>query len=244
MSKVKIFALLLMMLLSITASTAIASAKIKNKKIDFNSSADGSCFAINGLDLFGTHNEFWWFGEGNGNANLTGSAKEIELYSDPDYGDIFKAEDVKVECFISLSWTEDDEVHWIEAELSPTDSTTAFLKPDVLLAFSMPGAVTPLEEMLSFNGKHVYSADNELIEDRIWGIGCWFTVPGLFGLSGVDFVTLNLMNMEEPHELEDGTTVYKCYATFWANDDLYSPLPGIDLIPAADNLEWEMEIKS
>ena len=221
------------MLLTITASTAITSAKIKNKKIEFNSSADGSCFAINGLNLFGEPQEVWWGGEGNGNANIRGSAKEIESWSDPVYGIIFKAEDVKATGFISLSWTEDDGIHWIEAELSSTDSTTAFLKSDVLLALSMPGGGALPEEMLSFNGKHVYS--NGQTEERISGIGCWFTVLGLFGDSEVEYVTLNLMDMEQSFIL-DGTTVYKCYAMIWAVESAY--------IPAADNLEWKVEIKS
>ena len=241
MSKVKISTLLLMMLLTITASTAIASAKIKDKKIEFNSSADGSCFAANGADLFGTHHDPWWGGEGNGNALIMGSSKETESLSDPTYGEIFRAEKVKAKGFISFSWTEDDGEHWIEAELSSTDSTTGFLKPDVLLALSMPGGVTPAEEMLSFNGKHVYSAG--LIEERISGIGCWFTVLGLTGDPNVDFVTLNLMDMERPIVLDDGTIVYKCYATIWANDE-FQLFPDTDPIPAADNLEWKVEIKS
>jgi hypothetical protein len=49
--------------------------------------------------------------------------------------------------------------------------------------------------------------------------------------------------MERPIVLDDGTIVYKCYATIWANEE-FQLFPDTEPIPAADNLEWKVEIKS
>lgn len=250
MSKVKISALLSMILLTVTTSTAIASAN-EISEIKFNSYVNGKCFTIYGYDLL-EGGEFTWAGYGRGKAGIIGSAEPPFEPLDAGELTIYKSETINALGFISISWIEigrDPHVtypgkHWLDAVIYPTESTIGYFSPDNVLAFpfSLPGSSTPTVEsgFLSFEGIHLYPKGYE----RISGLACWFTVSGGF-TEDPEVVTTSVMLVDMVKTtIKDGYFEGAfLYWAIWADQET-SLVEGGPTVPAAKVFMWNVEVVS
>jgi hypothetical protein len=183
----KISIILMVVLLTVTASTIIVSAD-GIKKIKFNAFASGSCLVIYGLGERGPDPfpyDVWYFGEGIGTTEINGTAKGLNpafVWTEPpdilQWGDGYDSAKINALGYVSVSWTDENanEDNWIIAVIYSTKSTYGFFKLNNLLSIPIPGVTTPTPEFnenLKFKGIHVKGSEIEIIE----GFALYWTSP-------------------------------------------------------------------
>jgi len=234
MSKGKIYALLLMMLLTVTTSTVIVSAT-GIIKIQFNASASGPCAVVYGLGTRGTDpipdQEIWYWGEGTGATAIRGETEKLKPieFTKPDWGDGYESKELTALGYVSVRWTDGEENNWLVAVIYSTSSTYGFFKPNELISMPIPG-ITPTpkyKENLNFIGIHVIGSEVQ----RIKGFALYLTAPlASIGWPGPGYV--NGVGLGIPLEGDD----LIIYQLMWS--DVFPGIPGV---PLAEAIQWNVE---
>lgn len=181
MSKVKITALLLMILLTVTASTAIASAN-GTTEIEFNALVKGECFVgltimtfIPGPPYYDL--EIVFDGLGKGTVGMSGSSEAVSVPTSPPTEppteppfyllgeEVYFAESLSAQGFTSVSWKDDDKNrHWLFVSIystEPNPLSNIFSPEADYFWMPMPG---PEEfTLLGFDAIHVSRSGYEVI---------------------------------------------------------------------------------
>lgn len=231
----KISILLLVILLTFTASTVVVSSSgLKN--ISFRASASGPCAVVYGLGTRGTSpipdQEIYYWGEGTGTTEINGTSKKLKpkVFTEPNFGDGYESTKIEALGYVSVSWTDwEDENNWLIAMIYSTETTYGFFKLNELISIPIPG-ITPTpeyKENLKFIGIHVKGSEFNIIE----GFAIQITVPlTSVGWPGPGY----LYNVGLGIPLEGDNLII--YQLMWCDG-----IPGIPGCPLADVIEWNVE---
>ena len=179
MSKVKISSLLLMILLTFTASASVASAD-GTSEIEFNALVNGECFVgLTGMILLPNppYYDLWTMfdGLGKGVVGMNGSSEAVAVPTSPPTvpptepplyllgEEVYFAESLSAQGFASVSWKDNNKIkHWLFVSIysiEPNPISNIF-SPETDY-FWMP--IPPQGTLLGFDAIHVSRLGYEVI---------------------------------------------------------------------------------
>lgn len=195
MNKVKISALLLMMLLTVTASASIASAD-GTFEIEFNALVKGECFVgLTGMTFLPDPPyydlELLFNGSGRGIVGMSGTAEAVSVPTSPPTDppteppyyllgeEVYFAESLSARGFTSVSWKDDDEIrHWLFVSIYSTEPPIfhIFEPENDVIWMPMPG---PESTLLEFDAIHMSRLGYEVISGfALFGVSPFPFSPG------------------------------------------------------------------
>jgi hypothetical protein len=244
MSKVKISTVLLMMLLAVTTSTAIASADENNEipdHIRFNAFVSGECYVGYKENIpIGLPTE----GLGTGRTVTCGSACDIaeRLWL---IGNVWWSKNIDAWGFIYASWTDkdDDENHQLLAAFYAVPSTEGlFSQTNELFFVAIPMVYS---SALRFRGIHVSSSGIQIISG-----GALFAVAPyqMFNQGTESAADLCIVALFDEVGKSEEALYNSDYWVYWASEEIpefqMGEMPCPVLLPSAQIFQWNMEVKS
>jgi hypothetical protein len=236
MSKVKIFALLLMMLLSITTSVATTSANENNEipeLVKFNALIKGTFWV--GIDI---SSEQHTQGVGKGRTGISGSASEFTQGDFlPAEGDELLADSIDAGGFVSVGWTSEDESkHRIQGVFYNIPDTKGIFSKNNDLFFVNP--MSPVYG-LWFTGIHVSGSETQEIK----GIAMFVIAPyKIFGTDPTSTADLCMFVM-----IDEVSGMW--YWLYWSSEEIpefqmSGNPPDPVLLPSAQIFKWNLEAEN
>ena len=235
MNKVWISVLLLMMLLTVTASTPFASANENNEipeLIKFNALIKGTFWI--GIDI---NPQQHIQGVGKGRTGISGSASDFTLGDIlPAEGEELLADNVDAGGFVSVGWTSEDESkHRFQGVFYDIPLTKGIFSKTNDLFF-----VNPMSPVLGLRviGTHVSGSETQEIN----GIAMFVIAPyKMFSTdptSTADLCILVIIN-----EVDS-----RWYWLYWSSEEIpefqMGAMPGSVLLPRAKTFKWNLEAGS
>jgi len=250
MSKVKMYALLFMIVLIVTVSTTIVSAE-EIKKISFKASANGPFFIIYGEGENAIDSPvpipYIHAGAAHGKASIRGRAQNTFPYTS-FLGEGYTSEYVNALGAVSVSWIENEgaegeEKHWLVGWLYSSSKTEGFFKPDSvheqqILTIPEPG-VGGEDEALEFRGMHISISGFKIIN----GFAVWNTLPGkiLFPYCpNCDY----FINNAYLNWLAIADQDFILYNLIWSELEVPHGVCPFGTIPPTESIQWNVEVVS
>lgn len=246
-----------MMLLTVTTSTAVVSAKTtKKSKIDFNSLATGECFVGFTTMTFITVEPFYeldivFAGLGSGSAESNGdiTAVSVPTTNPPPPGElslyllgenVYVAKQVKASISAEVSWIDDGITHSLSASIYATKPYPCIFSPETdYFWMPMPGPDPSAMQLLRFDATHVSGSDSEVISgNALFAVMAFPFTPGVTELYA-PAVVLFLAWMDEEVGIQ-----YQ-YSLFWSSEtrEITELMPFVPFdILAADVFNSNVEV--
>ena len=235
MNKVRISAILLMILLTVTASVAIASANENNEipeLIKFNALIKGTFWV--GIDI---SPEQHTQGVGKGRTGISGSASEFtEGDFLPAEGDELLADSIDAGGFVTVGWTSEDESkHRIQGVFYDIPDTKGIFSKTNDLFFVNP--MSP-ELGLRFTGIHVSGSETEEINGIAMFVIAPYKIVGTDPTSTADLCIFVI--------IDEVTGMW--YWMYWSSEEIpefqMGAMPESVLLPSARIFNWNLEAEN